>query len=231
MRQPRWMMSLMLACGLGGIASAAPMEVAHLAPGELFTVSMEANPSTGYGWSVEVPPGGPVSLISQDMRQQEQAAGRVGAPEVQTFCFKAGTASQKARLRFVYRRPWEKSQPPASTFEVAVEIGKPHPGGSHSSSFHLVALHHQVLVGLPYTSREGSAWTVTPHDPKAAIVKLVAQREPVQWGAPAEAIPETWLYFEGVREGHASLLATAPQHGKIPAASHYIGITVIKGAP
>jgi len=92
-----------------------------LQPGEVMTITLESNLTTGYGWQVLkidnailVQEGDPI------YEQSPGSAGLVGAGGTETFRFKA-VASGEITLELGYMRPWE-SVPPIETYTVQVVV-------------------------------------------------------------------------------------------------------------
>jgi inhibitor of cysteine peptidase len=90
-----------------------------VSPGQTLEVTLDANPSTGYTWTVV---SAPEFLKSEGEAEfsSDAASGVVGAGGQQTLKFSA-TAAGKGPLNLAYVRPWEKDTPPAETFMVEVE--------------------------------------------------------------------------------------------------------------
>ncbi|MDH4209095.1 MAG: protease inhibitor I42 family protein [Anaerolineae bacterium] len=110
----------------------------QLHEGEVLVISLEANPSTGYGWEVEQasllaqgsatlvqtgdeflepePTGGPRN------QQETPALPLLGAPTTQVLRFQA-VREGKTSLRLVYRRPWENPLPSGTFFLELEAIG------------------------------------------------------------------------------------------------------------
>jgi inhibitor of cysteine peptidase len=87
-------------------------------------VALDANPTTGYGWSVNMSVAGVLDAVGGPVHTQRQGDPRlVGAGGVTTYRFRAVDATGKTRLVFTYRRPWETNLPPAKVvrYDVAVE--------------------------------------------------------------------------------------------------------------
>lgn len=88
--------------------------------GASLIVTLESNPSTGYGWEVAKndaailkPFGAPIFRAS--------AHEMPGAPGQQSFIFHA-TSNGKDSVVLEYRRPWEKGIAPAKTFSLIVSV-------------------------------------------------------------------------------------------------------------
>ncbi len=95
-----------------------------LVEGQSLAISLAANPSTGYRWqTVEVNP----ALLLQTQKARFRPGLRaidstqpiVGAPGIQVMRF-AALAAGLSELRFVYRRPWEKNEPPLKSYALKV---------------------------------------------------------------------------------------------------------------
>jgi len=125
-----------MACGDGGNTGAAGSEQAEkvaltdgddgkaveLKVGQVLEITLEANPTTGFGWQVLEVEGAVVEQQGEKAYKQRETDGRrVGVGGWETFTFKAAKAGT-ADLRLVYRRSWEKDVEPAKTFAVKVTV-------------------------------------------------------------------------------------------------------------
>jgi len=93
--------------------------------GEVFSVKLESNPSTGYSWRM-LSDTGPVALV-KDRPEAKMPAAKdgppvVGAPGVQTFEFKANDAGRQIALVFIYGRAWEGLG--EQCFQLKVVVGE-----------------------------------------------------------------------------------------------------------
>jgi predicted secreted protein len=80
-----------------------------VAPGERFTVALDANHSTGFRWELGKPIDGSVlTLVDAQYEEEASAAPGTGGKEVWTF---DAAAPGWARIQFIYRRPWEEMAP------------------------------------------------------------------------------------------------------------------------
>jgi inhibitor of cysteine peptidase len=79
--------------------------------GSVFTVTLEANPTTGYRWEISsVSPEGNVAVIGSGYSPSEpQLPGSGG---LETWYFKADKKG-RSEVYLKYSRPWEPEQPPA----------------------------------------------------------------------------------------------------------------------
>ena len=77
--------------------------------GEKFTIKLEANPTTGYDWSVSVSDEAVVSLEKSEYLPDEKVSGAVGAGGARVLVFKANDAGA-ATIDLVYQRSWEPKE-------------------------------------------------------------------------------------------------------------------------
>jgi predicted secreted protein len=90
-----------------------------VAKGESLAVELYGNPTTGYSWE----PGG----IDTDILKQlpgtryKSDSKLVGSGGMYTYLFE-GASPGRSAVRFVYRRPWEKKEKPARTFDLTVIV-------------------------------------------------------------------------------------------------------------
>lgn len=82
-------------------------------------VVLEANPSTGYVWSVASVEEHVLKQIS--MSEFAPSSKSIGSPGLITLIFEAVGKGQTL-LKLAYRRPWEKNIAPLKTFEVTVVV-------------------------------------------------------------------------------------------------------------
>ena len=92
-----------------------------LEPGQVIAITLDANPSTGYGWQVV----GELPDILQQMGDAEfkaaaLSAGKVGAGGTQTLRFKVLKAGS-AKLTLGYLRSWEKDKAPEQPYTLMIE--------------------------------------------------------------------------------------------------------------
>lgn len=87
--------------------------------GDIFTVELEGNPSTGYTWEVAEMD---TALLKQVGETEfETDNDLVGASGVLILRFEAIDTGETA-LNLVYHRPWEEDIPPEETFEVSLVV-------------------------------------------------------------------------------------------------------------
>ena len=122
-------LAAILASAVGGQAMGAPPssltvtqadegKTFELAAGQCLNVRLGTQPSTGYGW--EVAPDSTPLLTFKDASILNPAT-MPGAVEIKELVFCAAAAGHGA-LKLVYRRSWEKDQPPAKSFSLSVTI-------------------------------------------------------------------------------------------------------------
>jgi len=89
--------------------------------GESFTITLEANKTTGYEWQFAKPlDESMVHLVSSDYLVEKTELVGVGGKQV--WVFKAQKAGETA-ISFKYVRSWEKDIPPVNeeTFMIAIK--------------------------------------------------------------------------------------------------------------
>lgn len=99
--------------------------IIQAAAGEEFTISLDANRSTGFGWQLAKPLDETIvkSVVNdyQNAPKNPDKEPLVGAPGKEVWTFKA-LKSGKTTIEFKYVRPWEKDKAPAETKSVPVVI-------------------------------------------------------------------------------------------------------------
>jgi inhibitor of cysteine peptidase len=93
----------------------------ELASGQELVVSLESNPTTGYGWEVSGIDGAVLVQLGEAEYAQGGAEGMVGAGGTETFRFTAQGSGQTT-LTLIYHRAWEKDVEPIETFSVDVTV-------------------------------------------------------------------------------------------------------------
>lgn len=88
--------------------------------GDALLVSLESNPSTGYGWQVSKNDPAILKLVGAPV-YQPASHPMPGAPGHQLFKFEATSAGSDA-IELTYARPWEKGVAPARTYSLIVKV-------------------------------------------------------------------------------------------------------------
>ncbi len=95
----------------------------ELEQGQILVVTLESNPTTGYGWEVaEIQ-----ESILEQMGEAEFKPSETGEPPIvgaggwEIFRFKAISAGQMT-LQLVYLQPWEEGVEPINTFSIEVVV-------------------------------------------------------------------------------------------------------------
>jgi predicted secreted protein/putative hemolysin len=106
--------------GTGGMITLGAAESGgtfSIESGRAFAISLDENPTTGYGWVLSLPGG-----ITQDSESFEPPAeGLVGAGGVRTWTMH-GEAPGSYEITAEYIRSWETGAEPAANFSVTIEI-------------------------------------------------------------------------------------------------------------
>jgi len=91
--------------------------------GQVFTVTLESNPSTGYRWEWVDHQDSIVEQMGEAQFKPREAGDPplVGAGGWESFDFKAVNPGQMT-LKLVYRRPWEEGVEPLKTFSLQVTV-------------------------------------------------------------------------------------------------------------
>ena len=116
-------MASFASCGL----AAAPRTITEadansdvlLAVGQELVLKLPSNPSTGYRWSLAE---GGAPVLANLGQPRYQASGTLpGAGGVETWTLRAAQIGSQT-LKFEYRRPWEKTVPPAKTLFFPITV-------------------------------------------------------------------------------------------------------------
>ena len=129
---PKFLLLLCLSLGatLSGWAAPDPIvvtaadegRVIELGRGREMNVALEGNRTTGFSWSLDAVPSAALLQLGEPIYTATPASPRyTGAGGVETWRFRAIEAGS-LRLRFVYRRPFEKEVAPARMVTIQVQI-------------------------------------------------------------------------------------------------------------
>lgn len=80
-------------------------------------VALEGQPSTGYVWQLESVDG----AVLKQVEERVEGSGNIGGIDQQVFKL-VGVGQGTTTLRFVNRRPWEKPDSAAKSFEIQVNV-------------------------------------------------------------------------------------------------------------
>lgn len=97
--------------------------------GDVLTIKLVSNPTTGYSWTNSDSPSN-LDLLSS--KSVPGSADRSGAPGYQTFSFKA-TKPDHSTLVLNYLRPFEKNTPPVKRFRLTLTV-EPRPAFLNANS-------------------------------------------------------------------------------------------------
>lgn len=92
--------------------------IAELKVDDVFRITLDGNPTTGYLWVFAAPYNEEVVILCGD-KYEKPDEKLVGAPVKRTLTFKV-VGPGKTGIKLEYRRPWEKKQKPEGTFELMV---------------------------------------------------------------------------------------------------------------
>lgn len=98
-----------------------------IAMNQCLVISLKAQGGTGYGWFMAPDSTKLVALYGRTVTAPgtKDHIQIVGGP--QTIAFSLCPGEDKLTgvglVKFAYKRPWEKTTPPAKTFEITVKVG------------------------------------------------------------------------------------------------------------
>ena len=108
-------------CNKGDAAYGADDTAISVKSGEAFTISLEANLTTGYEWTAVVGDETVLVLDKSEYVADEAAEGVVGTGGTEVFTFNA-LKSGKTSIEMVYQQSWEpKEDDKHLTFNVTVK--------------------------------------------------------------------------------------------------------------
>ena len=113
--------SLIGGCGGGAGATCIidPMETISTNVGQEFVIALDSNPTTGYNWE-EHHDDSLLSLVDDEYKPDEKAAGLVGAGGTQYFQFKALKTGETIII-VTYKRSWEEGYAEQKVFNVDIK--------------------------------------------------------------------------------------------------------------
>ncbi len=126
-----WLMTLVLAATLAACGKQPAKTITltdqengkniTLKTGQILTIRLEANPTTGYAWELGEVDSAILQQAGNAFTPAPQGTERVGAGGIEEWRFQAvgvGTTT----LVLNYRRPWEQESSPAKTFTLTVIV-------------------------------------------------------------------------------------------------------------
>jgi inhibitor of cysteine peptidase len=91
--------------------------------GDIFTITLPSNQTTGYRWQISEFTSGIVQLEKDEYKRAENTRGLVGAGGEQIWTFKAVGAGT-VTIHFEYARSWEKNIPAIKKVDYTITITK-----------------------------------------------------------------------------------------------------------
>lgn len=89
--------------------------------GQILAISLESNPTTGFGWELIELEDPILQLMGEAEFQPSESNEIVGAGGTETFRFEVASTGQTT-LTLVYRRSWEEGVEPLETFSLNVIV-------------------------------------------------------------------------------------------------------------
>ena len=102
------------------INESTPCDALSVSVGQILTVSLEGNPSTGYTWEAVHVPVQLSAVGDATYKQNDAPQNAVGVGGVTTWTYKTVTTGT-GTLQFHYHRPWENVAP-LKTFICSVTV-------------------------------------------------------------------------------------------------------------
>ena len=99
-----------------------PDEPIKVKAGQNFTIKMQSNPTTGYGWQLSKADEKIVQFVTNAYIPPDSKLMGAGGHEVWTF---KAVGEGATEISMQYVRPWEKDQPPARTNVFTVVVKTP----------------------------------------------------------------------------------------------------------
>ena len=89
--------------------------------GASFTINLESNPTTGYGWAVKAAPDAKIVKLADQYTPARHAAGITGSGGTHAWTF-TGVGAGTVTVVLGYAQPWVKDVAPAFTHTVTVTV-------------------------------------------------------------------------------------------------------------
>ncbi|WDY59052.1 protease inhibitor I42 family protein [Pseudomonas sp. PSKL.D1] len=93
----------------------------RLQVGQVLTLSLPSNPSTGYRWLLQNPASQIMRNLGPEVYSAPEDAGIVGSAGVSTWRFEARAAGE-GHLVLVYQQPWAPEVKPVQTFDCEIKV-------------------------------------------------------------------------------------------------------------
>ena len=93
----------------------------HLKSGDIVTVQLASNPTTGFQWEFGTPALDRKVVSLREDRFISPKGDLCGAPGKRSLSFQA-EGPGRTDIRLIYVRPWEKDRPPAEEFFLSFEV-------------------------------------------------------------------------------------------------------------
>ncbi len=90
-----------------------------VASGNVITIQLPGNPTTGYGWVASIGNGAVLKAAGGPVFKPSSSA--IGAGGIYAFQYK-GIAAGRSDLTIVYGRSWETGTPPLETYQITVVV-------------------------------------------------------------------------------------------------------------
>ncbi|MCF1252117.1 protease inhibitor I42 family protein [Pseudomonas putida] len=93
----------------------------RLQVGQVLTLTLPSNPTTGYRWLLQNPAPNVLQNLGPEVYSAPEDTGIVGSSGMSTWRFQARAAGE-GNLVLVYQQPWAPEVRPVQTFDCAIRV-------------------------------------------------------------------------------------------------------------
>lgn len=93
----------------------------RLQVGQMLTLSLPSNPSTGYRWRVENPAANVLQSLGPEVYSAPEEDDVVGSAGVSTWRYQASSTGD-GQLVLIYQQPWAADVAPVQTFDCRIVV-------------------------------------------------------------------------------------------------------------
>ncbi|ENB9666957.1 protease inhibitor I42 family protein [Pseudomonas putida] len=93
----------------------------RLQVGQILTLTLPSNPSTGYRWRVQDAASSVLHSVGSEVYSAPEEEGVVGSAGVSTWRFQASNSGD-AQLVLTYQQPWAADVAPVQTFDCKIIV-------------------------------------------------------------------------------------------------------------
>ncbi|UVJ43077.1 protease inhibitor I42 family protein [Pseudomonas sp. LS1212] len=93
----------------------------QLQTGQMLTLTLPSNPTTGFRWLVQNPAASILHSLGPEVYSNPEDAGLVGSAGQSVWRFKAQNAGD-GHLLLIYQQPWAPEVRPTQTFDCSISV-------------------------------------------------------------------------------------------------------------